>query len=62
MTQDMSRLSPVLKNLINAPSALPHVVPAPQNIASVYKSLACDASSRGVGVRAWTCIAVCRGH
>jgi len=56
----MSKLSPSLKSLINAPFARPGAVAAPKNIKSVYESIAKDAESKNVGVPAWLTIAVSR--
>ncbi|GAM86366.1 hypothetical protein ANO11243_043800 [Dothideomycetidae sp. 11243] len=53
----MSKLSPKLKSLINAPFARPGAVPAPTNIKSVYEQVAKDAASKNVGVPAWLSIA-----
>ncbi|PSK35964.1 hypothetical protein B9Z65_5779 [Elsinoe australis] len=53
----MSKLSPALKSLINAPFARPGAVPAPKNIKAVYEQLAKDAASKNVGVPAWLSIA-----
>ncbi|KAG8623538.1 hypothetical protein KVT40_008514 [Elsinoe batatas] len=53
----MSKLSPTLKNLINAPFARPGAVPAPSNIKSVYEHVAKDAASKNLGVPAWLSIA-----
>ncbi|PNS16605.1 hypothetical protein CAC42_4569 [Sphaceloma murrayae] len=53
----MSKLSPTLKSLINAPFARPGAVPAPSNIRHVYEQLAKDAASKNVGVPAWLSIA-----
>ncbi|KAI4723694.1 hypothetical protein E4T48_00260 [Aureobasidium sp. EXF-10727] len=53
----MSKLSPALKQLINAPFARPGALPAPQGIKAVYQNLAKDAKDRGVGVPAWLSMA-----
>lgn len=55
----MSKLSPALKQLINAPFARPGALPAPQGIKAVYQNLARDAKERGVGQPAWVSMAVC---
>jgi hypothetical protein len=55
----MSKLSPALKQLINAPFARPGALPAPQGIKTFYQNLAKDAKDRGVGVPAWLSMAVC---
>lgn len=53
----MSKLSPALKQLINAPFARPGALPAPQGIKTFYEKLAKDAKDRGVGVPAWLSMA-----
>jgi hypothetical protein len=58
-TAIMSKLSPALKQLINAPFARPGALPAPQGIKTFYQNLAKDAKDRGVGVPAWLSMAVC---
>lgn len=55
----MSKLSPALKQLINAPFARPGALPAPQGIKAFYQNLAKDAEDRGVGQPAWVSMAVC---
>jgi len=54
----MSKLSPSLKSLINAPFARPGAVGAPKNIKSVYESIAKEAEAKNVGTPAWLSIAV----
>lgn len=49
----MSKLSPSLKALINAPNARPGTIPAPAQISSVYASIAKEAEPRKVGLKAW---------
>ncbi|GAM42319.1 mitochondrial hypothetical protein [Talaromyces pinophilus] len=49
----MSKLSPALKALINAPNAQPGTIPAPAQIASVYANIAKEAEPRNVGLKAW---------
>ncbi|KAG9572689.1 hypothetical protein KCU77_g12566, partial [Aureobasidium melanogenum] len=56
----MSKLSPALKQLINAPFARPGALPAPQGIKAFYQNLAKDAKDRGVGQPAWVSMAVPR--
>ncbi|THY09484.1 hypothetical protein D6D01_09495 [Aureobasidium pullulans] len=53
----MSKLSPALKELINAPFARPGALPAPPGIKAFYQNLAKDAKARGVGVPAWLSMA-----
>ncbi|KAL2131084.1 hypothetical protein VTI74DRAFT_5580 [Chaetomium olivicolor] len=50
---DMSKLSPSLKALINAPFAHPGQAPAPRQIRDVYMRIANEAKERGYGVRPW---------
>lgn len=54
----MSKLSPSLKQLINAPFAKPGAIPAPKNIRRVFENVAQDAASKDVGTPAWLSIAV----
>ncbi|KAF3385721.1 Dol-P-Man:Man [Talaromyces pinophilus] len=49
----MSKLSPALKALINAPNARPGTIPAPAQISSVYASIAKEAEPKNVGLKAW---------
>ncbi|KAJ5152798.1 Dol-P-Man:Man(5)GlcNAc(2)-PP-Dol alpha-1-3-mannosyltransferase [Penicillium canariense] len=49
----MSKLSPSLKALINAPAARPHTVPAPANIAHVYHTIQQTALANSVSQPAW---------
>ncbi|KAK4124559.1 hypothetical protein N657DRAFT_644799 [Parathielavia appendiculata] len=52
-TSDMSKLSPSLKALINAPFARPGQTPAPQHIRDVYTRIAREARERKYGDRPW---------
>jgi hypothetical protein len=54
----MSKLSPSLKALINAPFARPNTLPASPRIRSVYEGLKKEASSKNVGVPAWLTLSV----
>lgn len=54
----MSKLSPALKALINAPHARAGTVPAPPQIYAVYQSIAKEAEPRNVGLKAWFSAAV----
>lgn len=54
----MSKLSPAVKAVINSPHARSGTVPAPANIVSVYASIASEAGSRNVGLKAWFSAAV----
>jgi len=50
----MSKLSPALKHLINAPFAKPsYTVPNPTTLKPIISKLASEASSHGVSTRAW---------
>ncbi|EAQ83355.1 hypothetical protein CHGG_09759 [Chaetomium globosum CBS 148.51] len=51
--QTMSKLSPSLKALINAPSARPGQAPAPRHIRDVYTRIAHEARERKYGDRPW---------
>ncbi|KAK4247140.1 hypothetical protein C7999DRAFT_32409 [Corynascus novoguineensis] len=50
---DMSKLSPSLKALINAPFARPGQAPAPRHIRDVYTRIAHEARERKYGQRPW---------
>lgn len=54
----MSKLSPALKAVINSPHARSGTIPAPADIVSVYASIASEAGSRNVGLKAWFSAAV----
>lgn len=54
----MSKLSPALKALINAPHARAGTVPAPPHIYAVYQSIAKEAEPRNVELKAWFSAAV----
>ncbi|KAL2845294.1 hypothetical protein BJY01DRAFT_234999 [Aspergillus pseudoustus] len=49
----MSKLSPSLKALINAPAARPNTVPAPRNIQSVYAKIHQTAQAKNVSQSSW---------
>ncbi|KAK4033031.1 hypothetical protein C8A01DRAFT_40526 [Parachaetomium inaequale] len=51
--EDMSKLSPSLKALINAPFARPGQAPAPRHIRDVYRRIAHEARERKYGERPW---------
>ncbi|TQN71169.1 Dol-P-Man:Man(5)GlcNAc(2)-PP-Dol alpha-1,3-mannosyltransferase, partial [Colletotrichum shisoi] len=53
---NMSKLSPSLKSLINAPFARPGQTAAPSHIGQVYQSIARDAASKKVGAKPWLAI------
>ncbi|RAL59296.1 hypothetical protein DID88_006901 [Monilinia fructigena] len=52
----MSKLSPSLKALINAPYARPGYAPAPRNIRSVFQKIEEEASQKNVGLPSWLTI------
>ncbi|KAF2020152.1 hypothetical protein BU24DRAFT_439969 [Aaosphaeria arxii CBS 175.79] len=49
----MSKLSPALKTLINAPHARPGPLPAPPNIRAIYAQIAAEASSHSLHRPSW---------
>ncbi|KAL5334480.1 hypothetical protein BJX70DRAFT_391393 [Aspergillus crustosus] len=49
----MSKLSPTLKVLINAPAARPNTLPAPSNIQSVYAKIQQTAQAKNVSLSSW---------
>lgn len=49
----MSKLSPALKGLINAPFARPGQTPAPANIRAVYERIAREAADKRYGRNPW---------
>lgn len=55
---DMSKLSPSLKGLINAPFARPGQAPAPRHIRDVYTRIANEARERQYGERPWLTLSV----
>lgn len=57
-TEKMSKLSPALKALINAPFAKPNTLPATPKIYSVYESIHKEAQKRNVGQPAWLSFSV----
>lgn len=52
----MSKLSPTLKALVNAPFARPGPVAAPRNVDSLFKGIAKDAASKNISPRSWLAI------
>ncbi|TDZ14893.1 Dol-P-Man:Man(5)GlcNAc(2)-PP-Dol alpha-1,3-mannosyltransferase [Colletotrichum orbiculare MAFF 240422] len=52
----MSKLSPSLKALINAPFARPGPTAAPSHIRDVYQTIARDAATKNVGAKPWLAI------
>lgn len=58
---DMSKLSPKLKALINAPFARPNTLPASPRIRGVYEESRREAREKDVGVPAWLAVSVSFG-
>src|SRR5687767_14800766 len=54
----MSKLSPTLKALVNAPFARPGPVPAPRQVEQFFSGIAKDAASRNISPRSWLAISV----
>ncbi len=54
----MSKLSPSLKALINAPFARPGPAPAPSRVHQVYQEIAREAKEREFGKRPWLTLSV----
>jgi len=54
----MSKFSPALKSLIDAPFARPGYAPAPKNIRSVYQKIRDEATSKNVALSPWLTISV----
>jgi hypothetical protein len=54
----MSKLSPSLKALINAPAARPNTVPAPRNIQSIYAKIHQTAQAKNVSQSSWVALSV----
>ncbi|KAL2798959.1 hypothetical protein BJX66DRAFT_294505 [Aspergillus keveii] len=52
----MSKLSPSLKALINAPAARPNTVPAPRNIQSIYAKIHQTAQAKNVSQSSWVAL------
>lgn len=55
---NMSKLSPGLKALVNAPFARGGPSPAPSKIRDVYAAIAKDATKRNLGAKPWVTISV----
>ena len=55
---DMSKLAPALKELINAPFSRPGPAKAPAKIRDVYLRIANEASQKNVGNRPWLALSV----
>lgn len=58
----MSKLSPSLKALVNAPFARPDPAAAPARMREVYQGIARDAASRNVGLKPWVALSVRSSH
>lgn len=58
----MSKLSPALKELVNAPSSRPGPAKAPIGISKIYERIASEAHSKKLGPRPWIVLSVCRCH
>lgn len=54
----MSKLSPGLKALINAPFARPDPTPAPARIRDLFQAIARDAAKHNVGFKPWVALSV----
>jgi hypothetical protein len=52
----MSKLSPALKQLINAAHARPGPIPAPPRIQSVYKKIETEATEKQLGRPSWLAV------
>lgn len=57
-SEKMSKLSPSLKALINAPFARPGPRAAPAQIADVYQAIAREAAQKNLGQRPWLAVSV----
>lgn len=56
----MSKLSPALKELINAPFSRPGATKAPIGISKIYERIASEAHSKKLGPRPWIVLSVRR--
>ena len=54
----MSKLSPALKELINAPFSRPGPAKAPIGISKIYERIASEAHSKDLGPRPWIVLSV----
>lgn len=55
----MSKLSPALKELVNAPFSRPGPAKAPAGIGKLYERIATEAQSKSLGARPWIVLSVC---
>lgn len=60
----MSKLSPALKELINAPFSRPGATKAPIGISKIYERIASESHSKKLGPRPWIVLSVrrCPNH
>jgi hypothetical protein len=56
----MSKLTPTLKELINAPFSRPGPAKAPIGISKIYERIASEAHSKNLGPRPWIVLSVRR--
>ena len=56
--KEMSKLSPTLKALVNAPFSRPGPSPAPARIRAVYESILTEAAEKNYGTRPWLTLSV----
>lgn len=56
----MSKLSPALKELVNAPFSRPGPAKAPIGISKIYERIASEAHSKKLGPRPWIVLSVRR--
>lgn len=54
----MSKLSPALKELVNAPFSRPGPAKAPIGISKIYERIASEAHSKNLGPRPWIVLSV----
>lgn len=54
----MSKLSPALKELINAPFSRPGPTKAPAGIGKLYEKIAGEAHAKNLGPRPWIVLSV----
>lgn len=55
----MPKLSPALKELINAPFARPGPAKAPAGIGKLYERIASKAQTQSLGPKPWIVLSVC---
>lgn len=59
VSSTMSKLSPAVKGLINAPFARPGQAPAPARIRQIYERIASEAAEKKYGKNPWVTLSVC---